>query len=138
MLGDGLVHEQAHMQEFADRLQDRHYQANIRWTTCREVDSPSSSCCTRIVSLSQLLPWRTGLFPPPVPTFGFQMAYNTRHCTDSLCCTHSAWMVITMILIALSCDNQCPPCLPRIWLQFNPPCFSLHFLSILTVCSDLF
>lgn len=30
MLGDGLVHEQAHMQEFADRLQDRHYQANIR------------------------------------------------------------------------------------------------------------
>lgn len=78
----------------------------------------SSSCCEGICTLELAPSPQNRAFPTSSSHLWFpnglqNWTLNCHH-TDSLCYTNSAWMVTTMISLVLSCDNPCPPSLPRI------------------------
>lgn len=87
MLGNVRVHEQAPRHEFADLLQDVHYQANQR-----EVLSPQQQWLYR-----SRYAWARPFSTEPVPSFGFQMAYKTGHWIGS---------ILTSPLCQLSLDGH--------------------------------
>lgn len=142
MLGNGLVHEQDHIQEFADQLQDRQYEANIRWPTWAEALSAQQQLLWR-----NMHPWASSfpieqgfshlLFPPLVSKWPtkldtelspywqsmlYQLSLDGHHNDFT---STELWQPMP----SFSPQNLIPA-----QSQLNPAYFSLCFLSILTAC----